>query len=169
MNKCQFNLLFLVVVLLSLVCGCEKPVQSSRFSAMRDWVIQGDYDRAIGALEAFVLELPASPDASRAGLFLFKANFAKGDFDAAREWCDWTIANHASSLEAKKCQFKIGLIHLVQDQPQQALNCFQVIAAATDNPLRPEATRLVEYLKANQSARNQSAKEERSIGGVDLR
>lgn len=155
MNIFQCVLLIAGCGLTILVSGCEKPVKSSRFEAMRNLVIQGDYDQAISSLEQYVSKSPTGSHASRAGLFLFKANFAKGNFDEAKKWCDWTIANHANSLEAKKCKFKIGLILLVQEKPQQALKQFQSVAASNDNPLRPEATTLVDHLKAKQGANDQ--------------
>ena len=150
MNPFQCRLLAAVCGLLLFVCGCEQPVKTNRFAAMRELVIQGQYDEAIESLEAEVSQSPTGPHASRAGLFLFKSYFAKGDFEEAKKWCDWTIRNHPNSLEARKCEFKIGLILLVQDQHQQALEQFQAIAASAGNPLRPEATSLVEYLEARQ-------------------
>lgn len=149
MNRIQSVFVVAGCGLMLLVSGCQNSTSSDHFSVMRSLVIQGNYDQAIGSLEEYASQSPNGPHASRAGLFLFKANFAKGNFDDAKKWCDWTISNHGDSLEAKKCEFKIGMIFLVQDQHQQALQQFQAIAASNDNPLRPEAAALVEHLTAS--------------------
>ena len=160
MNKFQHVLFIAGCGLMVFVSGCE-PAKSNRFAAMRNLVIQAKYDQAIGSLQDYVSQSPAEPNASRAGLFLFKAYFAKGNFDAAKKWCDWTIANHPTSLEAQKCEFKIGLILLVRNQSQQAIKHFRKIAAS-ESPLRPEATSMVNYLKTEQNAN-----EKAPVGGVD--
>ena len=152
MNKLQFCVLMACCGVAMSLTACDKPKNSARFGPMRDMVVSGKYDEAIASLEAYVDKSPTGRDASRAGLFLFKANFAKENYDEAKKWCDWTIKNHPQSLEARKCEFKTGLVLLPQDKPEEALKRFESIAIAKNNPLRPEATFFVDYLKKELAA-----------------
>ena len=119
---------------------------------MRALVISGNHDQAIASLEAYAAEHPRGKHASRAGLFLFKANFAKRDYAEARKWCDWTIQNHPNSLEARKCEFKLGLVLMAQQDLGGALKQFEAVVSSNRNPLRPEATFFVDELKAQIAA-----------------
>jgi len=147
MNKFSTGLLTVCVFALALSAGCEKPRKSSNFDQARRLVLQGQYDAAISSLEEQIKLKRDSRHASRAGLFLFKANFAKGNYEEAKKWCQWTIDEHPESLEATKCKFKLGLVLMAQEAYPEALQRFETIAASTDNPLRPEATFFVSHLK----------------------
>ena len=147
----RFTAVLAMVLAVVLFSGCQqkpgaaKAAKPAKFESIRAMVLAGRYDTAITSLESYIAA--DGQHASRAGLFLFKSHFAKGDFDQAKKWCQWTIDNHPKSLEARKCEFKLGLVLLAQDKNKAALKQFEAVAASADNPLRPEATFFSNYLK----------------------
>ena len=144
---------FLCVACAVAVLGCgERGVQAGngshhrQFTAARALVISGKYQQAIPALTEFATKFPTSKQASRAGLFLFKANLALGDFEEATRWCEWTIQQYPNRLEAHKCQYKLGVLAMLQDDRKQALRCFTGLADRPDGPLAAESTAMVRFL-----------------------
>lgn len=134
------------LLLLTCACGNPKVKPKEEFQSLRLQVIAGEYDKAIPQLESFIKENPNSKNASRAGLFLFKAYFAKNQLSDAGKWCQWTIKNHPNSLEAHKCRYKLALISLVSGNSAKTKSELKLVADDTDNPLSPEASRLLKFL-----------------------
>lgn len=149
---------FLIFAFIALV-GCNPADKSPEFEPLRKLVISGQYEKAITQLEAYLAAHPRGKHASRAGLFLFKANFASSQYAEARKWCEWTIQQHPESLEARKCEFKLGLILIAQEDLEGALSQFEMVASSTRNPLRTEAEFFVKDLKSR------IASEERELIG----
>ena len=150
-----------VAMALAMLAGCQQQpgaANAQKFESIRAMVLAGRYDAAITSLEKYISKSADNKHASRAGLFLFKSHFAKGDFEQAKKWCQWTIDNHPESLEARKCEFKLGLVLLAQEKDKAALKQFKSVAASADNPLRPEATFFLKYMKQKLPAESQGEK-----------
>ena len=147
MNRLAFGAVLVGVVVINIsTIGCARQDETN-FESCRALVLAGKYEQAITALEAYVETHPDSKQASRAGLFLFKANFAKGDLDSARKWCEWTIQKFPDSLEARKCEFKLGLVFLAQEKFQEAKQQFEFVAGSAKNPLKAEAEFFIEFVQ----------------------
>ena len=145
--------LLIGVVILFSCHGCDRPRagaqirhHSSEFGAARALVVNGEYQRAIASLTDFARQHPNSKHASRAGLFLFKANLALGNIPAARQWCEWTIERFPQSLEAHKCAYKLAMISMLEGEDEDALRQFGVLANRPCGPLAAEATAMVRFL-----------------------
>ena len=144
----KINSLALSAVVVMILSGCDQNShQQSEFQTLRAKVMAGQYDQAIEPLENLVEHSPASKRASRAGLFLFKSYFAKQDYENAHKWCDWTIAHHPNSLEARKCQFKKALIFFAEQDFVAASRQFQSVASDASNPLSSESRVFVKILE----------------------
>ena len=139
-----------IVVLASLTiatigCGAARP-KGGDFDNARALVVAGKYDEAVTALNAFLESHPNSKNASRAGLFLFKAHLAKGEFDKASKWCHWTVREHPGSLEAHKCRYKLAVLAMLQGQTAEAIKQFGALSDRPDGPLAAEATAMRQFL-----------------------
>ncbi len=136
----------LCLSVLLLFAGCLKSNPTANFNSLRSLVIAGKFNEAIPKLEKFAAENPKSVDASRAGLFLFKANFANGDFAEARKWCDWTIKNYPASLESQKCKYKLAMVTLAEGKIDEAAKQLDVLAKNANGPYTAEAVGLKRFL-----------------------
>ena len=135
---------FVLAILIS--AGCSEANSTAQFRSLRSMVIAGKFNEAIPKLEKFAAENPKSVDASRAGLFLFKANFGNGDLAEARKWCDWTIKNYPSSLEAQKCKYKLAVVTMAEGDIEQATEQFAALASNPSGPYTAEATAMKRFL-----------------------
>jgi TolA-binding protein len=129
--------------------GCQqprKPQKDQQFQDARQLVVDGKYRAAVPALEKYIDQEPNHKNASRAGLFLFKAHLAQGQFDDAAKWCQWTIRQHPASLEAHKCRYKLAVLALVQGQHDDARQQFADMAKNPDGPLAAEAAAMAKFL-----------------------
>lgn len=147
----------------ALLLGCRDQHQTT-FHQGRSLVIAGHYDEAINELETFATSASDSKYASRAGLFLFKAHCGKGDYKAAKKWCNWTIEQHPNSLESKKCMYKLALLTLASGNIDASVVQLKQVSQSSDNPLSAEADALlavIKLLKSNKphavNARGQEA------------
>jgi TolA-binding protein len=141
----------LAVAILVCPVGCQQRGGrrgDPQFQQARQLAVDGKYDQAIASLQEYVRQNPNSENASRAGLFLFKAHFAQAEFPEAAEWCRWTIRVHPTSLEAHKCRYKLAVLSLVQGDTQEAIKLFDALAEAPDGPLAAEATAMRDYLES---------------------
>ena len=131
--------------------GCQQRGRrrgDPQFQQARQLVVDGKYEQAVAALQKYVKENPGSENASRAGLFLFKAHFAVGEFPEAAEWCQWTIREHPTTLEAHKCRYKLAVLSLVQGDTQDAIERLETLADDPDGPLAAEATVMRDFLRS---------------------
>lgn len=138
----------LVAVFVGLTsCQPQRGGADEQFRGARLLVVQGKYQEATAALEKFLEQKPADKNASRAGLFLFKAYLAQGQFADATKWCDWTIRNHPDSPEAHKCRYKLAVLAMIQGRQDDAKKRFAEIAAKPDGPLAAEAGAMRDFLE----------------------
>lgn len=129
--------------------GCQqpnKPQKDQQFQAARQLVVDGKYQQAVPPLEKYIDQKPHHKNASRAGLFLFKAHLAQGQFDEATKWCEWTIREHPATLEAHKCRYKLAVLSLVQGKHDDAQQRFADLAKNPDGPLAAEAAAMEKFL-----------------------
>ena len=136
---CLFGVL-LCSIGLGTGCTRAKKQQAREFNEARQIVIEGDYAAGVERLKVFLQKNPKSVDASRAGLFLFKAYLAQGEFENAAKWCSWTIQEHPNSLEAHKCQYKLAMLTMLQGKQDEASKRFGELADLSKGPYSAEAT-----------------------------
>ena len=138
-----------VFSLLVAILGCQRPANAQKdqqFQDARQLVLDGKYQAAVPALEKYIDRKPKHKNASRAGLFLFKAHVAQDQFDDAAKWCEWTIREHPASLEAHKCRYKLAVLSLVQGKQEDAQKRFAQMAKNPDGPLAAEAAAMEKFL-----------------------
>ncbi|MEL6547026.1 MAG: tetratricopeptide repeat protein, partial [Myxococcota bacterium] len=128
--------------------ACQNKGHESRdaFRAARTLVTQGQYEQSVQALEGYLARWPQGKHASRATLFLGKANAALGDWEAAQSAWQSTAELFPKSPEAHKARYKLAMTALWRGDPDSALRQFKSLAAEPDGPLAPEATAMARYL-----------------------
>ena len=138
------HVLTTTIALACTLVACKQK-QTNEFTNARALVVEGNYKEAIARLEHFAKPKPGSPQASRAGLFLFKAYVGKNQYGDAARWCNWTIENYVESLEAHKCEYKLALLDLWQGRSQTARDKFEAMSKSI-GPLRVEAAAMARFL-----------------------
>ena len=71
-----------------------------------------------------------------------------------RRWCEWTIREHATTLEAHKCRYKLAVLAMIQGDHADALKRFGQLADQADGPLAAEATAMRDFLKGKRLVEN---------------
>lgn len=139
----KFSLIITVLLVALTGCGDEPDL----FKNGRQQIIAGNYDSGIQMLESYLLNYSKEAHASRAQFFLGKAYLGIGDLKQAQREFELTITNYPNSLEAQKSRYKIAFIAFLEDDRHAAIERFQEIAEDKRNPLRPEAIRMLGWLK----------------------
>ena len=147
----HFHYLHTLLLIVAATCNCAgcggKGGASDEFLAARQMVVDGKYAAAAQALEDYVDKHPRASDASRAGLFLGKAYLAENDLVQAEKWFQWTVDNHARSLEGHKCRYKLAVCALLSGERDDALARFQDLAGSPDGPLAAEAVAMERFVR----------------------
>ncbi|WP_425394976.1 tetratricopeptide repeat protein [Aeoliella sp.] len=155
----QRLLLVAAVVLGCTSCGNGAgTAQRDQFLAARQLVVDGKYQEATAPLEAFITQHPGNKFCSRAGLFLGKAYLAQDDMAQAKKWFQWTVDNHAQTLEGHKCKYKLAMCAVLEEQYDKASDQFATLAEKPDGPLAAEATAWQRWLK-KQAAKPEAGNE----------
>lgn len=140
-----------LLVALTILNHCGKHGSSAEldeFLRARQLVLDGRYDEALPALDAFLQRYGSGKYASRAQFFRGKVRIGQGRYVEARREFEQTMRDFPSSDEAQKARYKIAMIDMVQGRRAEALRAFQQLAEDPDGPLAPEARMMVEFLAA---------------------
>jgi TolA-binding protein len=127
--------------------ACPDKQAGSAFLQARELVTQGQYEAAIPMLESYLETTPQGKHASRAGLFLGKANLALGKVEEARKAWRMTVETYPTTLEGHKCRYKLAFLDAMEGKDQQAYEAFRALAENPDGPLAPESIAWAAYLK----------------------
>jgi TolA-binding protein len=116
------------------------------FGKGREAVCSGAYDQGLSFLEEYFHNYPNGRNAARAGLFRGKALLAKGEYEKSESAWKEVIHSYPNSLEAHKCKYKLGLIHIFTGDTLSALQQFQSVRSEKNGPLTAEAEAFVRWL-----------------------
>jgi len=134
---------------MSLSCGRHRGTSSQdrdAFLRCRNLVTVGNYQEASHCLEQFTQAHPHSKFASRAGLFLGKAELGQGHLDKARRaWLD-VKTQYPRTLEGHKVQYKLAVLLMLEGKRDEAQRAFRSMADAPSGPLAPEASAMTRFL-----------------------
>ena len=138
----------LLISLLPLACDAPKASEpKAKFSAGREAACNADYKEALEHLEAYVALAPQGKLASRARLFIGKAQLGLGDHAQARAAFEQVLAEHPGSPEAPKARYKLALLTLLDGKPAEAAQQFKAISDDPQgSPLAGESAALAAYL-----------------------
>ena len=115
------------------IAGCEAQTKDS-FEPIRLMVCQGKYQQAIPLLQKY-----QGKHASRASFFLGKAYLGMGDTQKALAAFEATAKRFSNTDEGHKSRYKIGMIHYVNGDLENAKRQFDELAKHPDGPLAAES------------------------------
>ena len=144
----------IALLCLGLVPSCGKKDHSSpskdAFLHCRHLVNTGQYQDASNCLRGYARDYPNSKFASRAGLFLGKAELALGNFENARTAWQGVKSRHPNSLEGHKVRYKLAVLNMLEGKRAQAIQQFEAMATTPDGPLAAEAKAMARALRAQE-------------------
>ena len=121
------------------------------FGQGRLLVTRGRYQEALTPLSRYLAEYPRGRNSSRAAFFTAKAHVGLGDLRRAADWFERTIRDFPATDEARKCRYKLAMIHMWSGRTDLAVPLLERMVRNPDGPLVPEARAMLNYLKNNPS------------------
>lgn len=141
--------MYAITTCIVLLAGCQaRQDRAALFHNARGELMRGAYARAASEFERFLERFPDHALASRASFLLAKCHLGLNNYNVATRQFEATIREFPESEEAHKSRYKLGVIAMLSNFREAALQHFRPLVEQPDGVLAPEATALVRFLEA---------------------